>query len=198
MSLICLIVDRSDSMLDVCDEAIKGMNIFLDRQSDDSTILALLFNDRLEWLTDAPKPVKELTRFNRDNYVPRGCTALYDAIVGGINHTRKQDFKGKIYLVIQTDGHENSSIKYTKHNVNAEIAKARDDGWEVIFLGADQDAIASAQSLGIPGTHAISYRQQGNSTTSTVWGCVADNIQTQQLSRGTTFAFSQVQRDMTS
>jgi hypothetical protein len=59
-------------------------------------------------------------------------------------------------MVIITDGYENSSKEFTKAAVNS-LIKARNDEWQFVFLGANQDAIAEAQSFGINVNSALTY-----------------------------------------
>lgn len=97
--------------------------------------------------------------------VPRGSTALYDAI--GVSfagfgaalaalpeHARP----GTVLVTIVTDGQENASREYTARDVKRLIETQRDTyDWDVSFLGANQDAVLEAQRIGIDAKDALTY-----------------------------------------
>ena len=57
---------------------------------------------------------------------------------------------GKVIFAILTDGLENASRRYSLEDVSKKISKRRNkDGWEFLFLGANQDAIATAAQMNI-------------------------------------------------
>ena len=75
-------------------------------------------------------------------------TALYDAI--GITLTRALKLSPERAIIcILTDGAENSSKEFNSDTSAALIKQARDKGWEVTFLAANQDAFAVGSSLNI-------------------------------------------------
>jgi hypothetical protein len=63
-------------------------------------------------------------------------------------------------MVIITDGLENSSQEYTKKQIAERVQRQQDEyKWTFLFLGADMDAIAEAQSMGIG--HTVMGTQTG-------------------------------------
>ena len=61
-------------------------------------------------------------------------------------------------MTILTDGLENASEKYTWKQVAAKIRHQTDIyGWEFLFLGANQDAIATAANLSIAANNASGF-----------------------------------------
>ncbi|MBQ6866718.1 MAG: hypothetical protein IJO15_07780, partial [Clostridia bacterium] len=63
-------------------------------------------------------------------------------------------------FVITTDGMENASRRYTKAEVRAMVERQRTlYGWEFLFLGANMDAIAAAEDMGIRRDRAVKYVQ---------------------------------------
>ena len=71
---------------------------------------------------------------------------------------------GKVIFAIFTDGLENASRKFTWQDIADDIRKRRDkDGWEFLFLGANQDAIATAAQMNIHAHDAAtaSYSEEG-------------------------------------
>jgi len=64
----------------------------------------------------------------------------------------------KVIFVITTDGNENASQEYSAKMVKQMVARSQEKGWQFIFLGANIDAIEEAERIGIPRTHAATYR----------------------------------------
>jgi hypothetical protein len=64
--------------------------------------------------------------------------------------TPESDRPGKVIFAILTDGEENSSRRFTKHQVFDMIRHQQEKyAWEFIFLAANQEAIATAAGIGI-------------------------------------------------
>ena len=164
---ITVVLDRSGSMDSVRDDTRGGFNQFLKDQKavpGEATFTLVQFDDQYQIDYNAVKiqDVKELTH---ETYVPRGYTALLDAIGKTIvtlgerlKNLKEEERPEKIIFLIQTDGFENKSTEYTFPKI-AEMIKHQTDvyKWEFVFLGADQNAIESAATMGISGTKAMSY-----------------------------------------
>lgn len=58
---------------------------------------------------------------------------------------------GKVLCVIVTDGNENSSREVSREQLAAMIAEREKRGWTFIYLGANQDAWATADTTGLSG-----------------------------------------------
>ena len=59
-----------------------------------------------------------------------------------------------------TDGMETASRRYTKAEVRAMVERQKAlYGWEFLFLGANMDAIAAAEDIGIRRDRAVKYVQ---------------------------------------
>lgn len=97
--------------------------------------------------------------------MPNGYTSLMDAMGESIdrielihNHIRVEDIPEKTIFVIQTDGEENSSRKYTSDEIKRKVERIqKEKSWEFIFLGANIDAVETAKSYGISEHNAKSY-----------------------------------------
>src|SRR4030095_14107165 len=109
--------------MESCREAtIGGFNSFLQEQQRTEGLARLtliLFNDEYLAPIDA-LPVAEILPLNDDSYVPRGSTALLDAIGRTIDELGARlaalpgaDRPGQVIVAIQTDGLENSSQNCT-------------------------------------------------------------------------------------
>lgn len=106
--------------------------------------------------------------------VPRGSTALYDAIGKAISETgsilaslKEDDRPGRVMFVIQTDGQENASREY-KSAAIAELIKKQTDiyAWQFQFIGADQTSVLEAQSkLGFSSANTAFYSTDNSGQT---------------------------------
>jgi len=164
---IAFILDRSGSMQSQVDNAIKGFNDFLHAQRDvpgQARFTLVLFDDRYD-VTCASVPIREVVDLDRRTFVPRGSTALLDAIGRTIDElgarlaaTPEPDRPGQVIVAILTDGEENSSERFTLADISSRIAHQRDVyQWQFFFLGADQDAIATAAKMNIDGAAAMRF-----------------------------------------
>jgi hypothetical protein len=164
---IAFILDRSGSMESCQDAAIEGFNRFLHDQQQVEGLAKLtlvLFDD--EYLVPVQSlPVQEVTSLNRDTYVPRNTTALLDAIGRTIDDLGKRlaviteaDRSAQVIVTILTDGLENASLQYTWKDVS-DLIKHQTEvyKWTFLFLGANQDAIATASQISIGAQNAALY-----------------------------------------
>lgn len=157
---IAFILDRSGSMGSIAPSAVAGFNEFLrDQQATrgQARFTLVLFDEEYEVPADA-LPIAEVTPLkNGRTFVPRGSTALLDAIgrcvdsLGARLATLPEtDRPAKVIVAILTDGEENASRQHTWATVSERIRHQRDVyGWEFLFLGANQDAIATASKINI-------------------------------------------------
>lgn len=178
---ICIVLDRSGSMASLKGATIEAFNGFLSSQRRGVGAAAatlVQFDDQYE-VVYRGIPIGETVDLDERTYVPRGSTALLDAIGRTILELRRRigaqvecDRPGAVVFVIQTDGYENASREFTLPQINALIAEMRDRfGWQFVFLGANQDAIASAGAMGIAPQAAIGYRGTASATRA-VWGAL--------------------------
>lgn len=164
---ITVVLDRSGSMASVADDTIGGFNRFLDDQKKapgTATLSLHQFDDVFETPIKA-QDVKQVPDLTNKTFVPRGSTALLDAIGRSIGDTgsrlesvSENDRAEKVVFVIITDGHENASREFTNQKVFDMIQHQRDKySWEFVFLGANQDAIKSAVNLGMSAKNSMTY-----------------------------------------
>lgn len=152
---ITLVIDRSGSMQGIHEDAQGGVNAFVERQSKatgEALLTLVQFDTEYEFLHHA-MPIDQVPKYV---LVPRGSTALLDAVGRAINETKERlakvsedDRPGLVVFVIVTDGLENSSREFARAQIKQLIKQQQLLGWQFTFLGADQDAFAEAQSLGI-------------------------------------------------
>ncbi len=166
-SEIAFVLDRSGSMESCRDAAIEGFNRFLEEQQKVEGMAKLtlvLFHD--EYLMPVNGlPMAEVVPLDDKTYVPRASTALLDAIGRTIDELGvrlaalpEPDRPGQVIVAILTDGLENSSQTYTWKTI-ARLIKQQTDKyrWTFLFLGANQDAIATAAQMNIAAANAATY-----------------------------------------
>lgn len=164
---IAFVLDRSGSMDSCRDAAIEGFNRFLKEQQQVEGLAKLtlvLFDD--EYLVPAQAlPVAEVIPLDNETYVPRGSTALLDAIGRTIDEMGvrlaalpEADRPAQVIVAILTDGAENSSQNYTWHQLAGVIRRQTEQyRWTFLFLGANQDAIATAAQMNIGHHNAATF-----------------------------------------
>jgi Mg-chelatase subunit ChlD len=147
------ILDRSGSMESCRDDTIGGFNSFLRDQQTLGGTLSLIQFDHEYQVTYASKPIGDVEPLTSETFQPRGSTALLDAI----GRTIKEATAATPSVVILTDGQENASREYTKAHIKDLIEQKTKDGWTFAYLGANQDAFAEADSLGIAPGCTMNY-----------------------------------------
>lgn len=163
---IVVILDRSGSMSSIKKDAIGGFNEFLRQQKalpGKARMTLVQFDDQYE-VTFKSVPLEEVRELTEQTFIPRGMTALSDAIgrtiniIGEGNSACCECCRPKTIVAILTDGQENSSRKFTTHQINDMISHKREYyNWEFIFLAANQDAFAVGGSYGISPSYTWAY-----------------------------------------
>ena len=137
-----VVIDRSGSMQSIRDDAIGGFNTFLkETKGAGQKWWVWLFDTQgIDLIQDgvASSKVEKLTA---ENFVPRACTPLYDA-VGAAIAKAKQVRKTKLnILMVLTDGKENSSKEWSAKAVKKELTRLADEeNWQVIFVAVGAEA----------------------------------------------------------
>jgi uncharacterized protein YegL len=164
---ITVILDKSGSMESRRTDAIGGFNALVDDQKGqpgEAALSLVLFDTTYEVTFTEKRPI-DVPALTMETYRPSGGTALLDAMGKTIAATGKrlaglpeESRPGKVIVVVITDGEENSSREYSYPRVNEMICHQRDVyKWEFIFVGTNQDAIASASRIGIDSANALTY-----------------------------------------
>ena len=164
---IVYILDRSGSMGGLEEDTIGGFNSMMEKQKktgEQALVSTVLFDDVCEVLHDRV-PLDKIEKMTDQQYYVRGCTALLDAVGGAVHHignvhkyAREEDRPAKTIFVITTDGMENASKNYSYDKIQKMVRKQQEKyGWEFIFIGANIDAYAEAQRLGVRKERAVNY-----------------------------------------
>ena len=171
--LIC-VLDRSGSMESVVNDAIGGFNTFMEEQKKQpgtmSVTLVLFDHEYLVPFKNAD--IKEIEPLDRTTYVPRGMTALLDAVGRSVNEAgaeldkmKEKDKPEKVIVCILTDGHENASKEFKRDQIKKMIEHQKDKySWAFVFLAANQDAFEEGSRLGIDAAYTSNFAPDGKGT----------------------------------
>jgi len=156
--IVC-VVDRSGSMGVIQDDARGGFNQFVQDQKKvpGKAKLTLVLFDNEYIVAHDGLDIQQVPDLTPETYVPRGTTALYDAIGRAVTtvgerlaNTPEHERPGKVIVVILTDGQENASQEYNKARILEMITHQREVyRWEFMYLSADAAAFADGQAIGI-------------------------------------------------
>lgn len=171
---ISVVLDRSGSMNSIKNDMIGGFNKFLTDQKTvegKATFSLVRFDDVIETVVNFVN-LKDVKPIDSTILDPRGSTALLDAIgqtvdeLGAKLAALSEDEKpSKVIIMIIIDGQENSSSKFSNIQIAEKIRHQTEIyQWQFVFLGANQDAIATAKSIGIAASSSITYAADSEGT----------------------------------
>lgn len=150
---IVFVLDRSGSMGSVATDAAGGFNAFVEAQRKlpgKARLTLIQFDHEYQVmcknakLKDVPKLVAG------ENYIPRGSTALLDAVARAI---AEHEGKERVIVAILTDGQENHSREITREALRQQIEAKQAAGWQFQYLSSDLDAFSDASAMGISRMH---------------------------------------------
>ena len=157
--IVC-IIDRSGSMFSIALDAQGGLNSFIEEQKkveNGANLTIVEFDDTVDIVCDRID-INEATPYQLH---PRNSTALLDAIGSVIGNQLKYKAEGTTIVVVVTDGGENSSKEWTRDQIFKLMEERKAEGWEFMFLAANQDAIQTAQQYGFDPDSAASFAASG-------------------------------------
>lgn len=166
-----LIVDSSSSMRHLTETTISGVNEQIDAIQqlekefpDQKYKMDFIHFDSKVTVAYTDRTASDLQPITNETYKCAGMTALLDAMGKGI-----QDLNSRIQneiatgdasavVVIITDGEENSSSKFNGTKIKSIIEELQATGrWTFTFVGANIDAITTAQNYGINLKNVMSF-----------------------------------------
>lgn len=168
---ITVVLDRSGSMASIANDVIGGLNLFVQAQArieGEASFTLVQFDDRYE-VVHAHVPIQRVPALTDRTYVPRGSTALLDAIGRTIVDTGTRlammpeaDRPQVVIVAVQTDGLENASREFTRPQVFGMVRHQEEKyAWQFVFLAADQDAIDEGGRMGFARASALDYDKNG-------------------------------------
>ena len=163
-SQISIGLDRSGSMNQIRDDVVGGFNAFLAEQRElpeEARLSLFQFDDQYETVHEG-LALADVPDMTHDCFQPRGSTALLDAIGRGIADTQRaigtESTNPRVLFVIITDGQENASREFDHPTIMNLIRKLESEqNWRFVYIGADQDAIATAAAYGIRADSSLSW-----------------------------------------
>lgn len=178
---IAFILDRSGSMESMIEPAISGFNRLLREQQQvtgSARFTLVLFDDQYETPVQS-LPIAEVVELDTTTYVPRGSTALLDAIGRTIDELGAKlaaipepERPGQVIVAILTDGMENASTCFSWRQISTRIRHQTEAyQWKFLFLGANQDAIATARRMSIQAADSSNFAMDAHS-----YGAVKDAL----------------------
>ncbi len=177
---ITVILDRSQSMESCAEEAVGGLNSFIDaqREAEGDAVLTLIKFDHEYNVVCEAVDIKHVGYCGLD---PRGTTALLDAIGKTIVTTGdrlkrldENERPGLVIICILTDGLENCSMDFTRDQIKKMIEiQTEEYSWQFTFLGANQDAFRQGGAMGFKADTILNYNTDN---TKQVFGSMSKNV----------------------
>lgn len=174
-SKIILVIDRSGSMAAIREVTIRAVHDFMRdlNAMPGRGLWTLVQFDDPDTARGAGEEFPQIIFEDRDGrelpeaplagFQPRGSTALVDALHVTLERARRDylriplALRPRVLVVIQTDGHENASKRYQSSDLRRLTGELQSWDWQFIYLGANQDAFAVAQNMGLPAQAALHY-----------------------------------------
>ncbi len=194
-AILC-VVDRSGSIQSARNEYEEALQGFLTEQGKQPGLVRVDFATFSTGYTLDHRMADPLAIEVRID--PRGGTALYDAIGHCINGFTSEIEKlpdhakpSKKILLVATDSEDNASIQFTAEAVRELVQSKQDvEGWEALFMAAEQDAVGNGEKLGFKADSCITFKLQGGSK----HAAQAASRFVSDVRRGTRQGFTDVER----
>jgi len=152
---VSFLLDETGSMQEIKRDTMGGFNAYVETLKKDGGDVAfslMSFNSNETKSRYVAEPIQKVASLTDDNYRPAAMTPLIDASVKIIKATakavKKRSDEPLVLVVIQTDGYENVSKKYTAADLAKLVKEKTEAGWQFVFLGAGLDAFDAARSAG--------------------------------------------------
>ncbi len=186
------VLDASGSMEGLEKDTIGGFNSMIAKQKKldgKAFVTTVLFSFTARTLHDRLS-LEKIEPLTEKDYEVGGGTALYDAVGSTIKHIknihkyiRKEDLPSHTIFVITTDGYENASREFSRDKVKQMIENAKQNmGWEFVFLGANIDAVETAEEIGISADRAVNYDVEHS--TDKMYQCLGSMIDEVRITGG--------------
>ena len=170
---IIFVVDRSGSMSGIAKDMIGGYNEFIKKQKEipgECEVFFYQFDDIYESVFEnlSLQNVPELTD---KTYIPRNCTALFDAVGKTINNIGKKlsdmsedERPERILVITLTDGQNNASKEFDGAAVRDMIKHQTEVyKWDFVFLGSNIDAWEAGGSIGVKSSSTLQFANNSGS-----------------------------------
>ena len=170
-----IVLDASGSMTCIRQNALSGCNetiqsiVSLQQKAngEHQHFLSLVtFNsDEVTNVIYDKKPIEQVKELTSENYVPTGCTPLYDSLglsMNTLSSTLDKSQQHSVLVTVITDGLENSSKLFNAEQIRRQVEEYKQSGWTFAFIGANIDEVTEADKLGIQ--NSLHFDQTGKGT----------------------------------
>lgn len=164
-----VVLDQSGSMKGMNDAVFAGAREVVENLPDTAAVRLITFNTDVHV---GARMSRDEALDSLDTRVTEGLTALRDAIVKAVECEKAEPMSVTTFVVL-TDGADNQS-RATVENVRDAIEEANRRNWRFLFLGANQDAITTAATFGIPQERALTF---GTQNAPQAFRAVSENVQ---------------------
>lgn len=197
---VVAIIDRSGSMCGKEADTIGGINSTIEElksnKGNEIIKFSLKFFDNYEQLKINSLDIENVFPLSTKDLRPRGQTALLDAMGTSINFFIKKKQKNpnsydSCIIYVATDGFENCSRKFTYNDIKELIEEAKKYSVEILYLGANQDAIFEANKFGLDVSQAMNYSENPDNVESAYRSAARA---AKRYRTGDSIGFSQVER----
>lgn len=165
---VTFLLDSSGSMTSLKSETIRAFNDYLNELRPNANILCSLHQFPAAYYSGGEyktiyenQPAASAFELSNENFTPSGGTPLFRSITGLLTKLYRRAPLARHVVVILTDGEDTGG--------GAEIAKElirkrRDEGWQILFLGANINIDKMARLLGIDPKQSLSYNAKNYSS----------------------------------
>lgn len=163
---VAIVLDKSSSMEAIRDVTINSFNEQLDSiksSAGENTFVTLaLFSDEVT-ISKFAEPVADISKITREDYVPNGMTAMYDAIGMTVERMKKEiddinDPNTAVLFIVITDGQENSSKTWSALDISTLVKTlTKTKRWTFSILGANIDLVDLSEKIGVAKSNMAKY-----------------------------------------
>lgn len=171
-TVVHLLIDQSGSMQGTRKSTVDGINEYINTLKEDGgkyKVSLTLFDSGMENELRLDKPwnniyIDDVPELTLEDYNPSGGTPLHDAFCTTLDDMK--DRKDEKYLfVVLTDGHENTSKRFTAKNMKELKEKLEEkDNWTFVYLGANQDAFTTSAMYGFTSSNTSNFNTTDSGT----------------------------------
>jgi uncharacterized protein with von Willebrand factor type A (vWA) domain len=159
---VYILLDKSGSMATQWSDTLGAINGYVQNLPPETAVyLAAFSGSAFGWNTESDykvlrnEPAESFSKVTNEEVSPGGGTPLLDSLAQLLDLAFSES-PDRAYIVIMTDGEENSSRKYNKQVIQEKLARAEDRNWEVVFLGANFDNVHDqARGIGLAATKSL-------------------------------------------
>ena len=168
---VAFILDRSTSMTSIREEAVDAFNRQVEQTKKtlegnkdiDVEVSLVTFSTQVDTPEIWCKPLEQMQPITREDFVPSGWTAMYDAIGFTVNKLKEQkdidDPMTTVLMIVVSDGHENYSRNFGAHAISQLMSDVQETKrWTVVYEGANIDLAAVQGATGIAQANTMLFQ----------------------------------------